>query len=89
MITNAENVWKIDSEWTLESSHFKYHYVLSKDYEGRPGKRKIKKDFVDYMTEMYGTPDSRWGFRFDNNFDTISVYFSNQEDAVIFRLTHG
>jgi hypothetical protein len=85
----TEKIWKINSEWNTTSTHFKYHYVVSSEYEVMTGKKKIKTDFIDYMTEMYGPPGTRWGFRFDRNFDMISVYFSNQEDAVIFRLTHG
>ena len=88
-MSDIEKNWTIDSEWTLESSHFKYHYVVSNDHDIGVGKRKIKNDFISYMNEMYGNPGKRWGFRFDRNFDRISLYFSNQEDAIIFRLTHG
>tara|TARA_B100000900_G_C20425463_1_gene652723 strand:- start:91 stop:360 length:270 start_codon:yes stop_codon:yes gene_type:complete len=86
--TNLKN-WIIDSEWTMPDSHFKYYYQLSKDYDISVGKNRIKNDFINYMNEMYGDPGNRWGFRFDRNFDTINLYFSNQEDAIIFRLTHG
>lgn len=88
-MTIKETTWQIISEWTMESAHYKYHYVVNSDIEIGAGQRKIKKDFVNYMTEMYGSPGSRWGFRFDRNFDTISLHFSNQEDAIIFRLTHA
>ena len=85
----TEKIWKINSEWDTTSTHFKYHYVVSSEHQDRPGGRTIRRDFIDYMTEMYGPPGTRWGFRFDSTFDMISVYFSSQEDAVIFRLTHG
>ncbi len=85
----TEKIWKIHSEWDTTTSHFKYHYVVSSEYEDSPGGRTIRRNFIDYMTEMYGSPGTRWGFRFDSTFDMISVYFSSQEDAVIFRLTHG
>lgn len=89
VMSDTDKNWTIDSEWTLESSHFKYHYVVSNVFDVGTGKRAIKTQFVDYMNEMYGKPGKRWGFRFDRNFDRISLYFSNQEDAIIFRLTHG
>jgi hypothetical protein len=86
----TENIWKINSEWDINSGHFKYNYIVGRDsdYCDTSGK-KIRKDFINYMNEMYGPPGTRWGFRFDRNFDMISVYFCSQEDAVIFRLTHG
>ena len=80
--------WNIESEWTLESAHFKYHYVIKTDLSVCTPQKKIKSEFINYMIEMYGKPSQRWGFRFDRNFDTITVYFNNQEDAIIFRLTH-
>ena len=88
MIKEAKN-WTIDSEWTLKSEHFRYYFMLSKDFDIGIGKNKIKNQFTNYIYEMFGDPGSHWGFRFDRNFDTINLYFSNQEDAVIFRLTHG
>jgi hypothetical protein len=81
--------WKIDSEWTLESSHFKYHYMISNNFPVYDdSQKKIKTEFLDYMKSMYGKPGRRWGFRFDRNFDIINLYFHSQEDAIIFRLTH-
>jgi len=85
---NQDN-WTIDSEWTQESAHFKYHYVVSNIFDVDTSGKTVKKNFINYMNEMYGEPGQRWGFRFDRNFDRISLFFSSQEDAIIFRLTHG
>ena len=84
-----EKTWTIDSEWTQESGHFKYYYVISKNFDCESSGGYVKNDFLNHMYEMYGPPGKRWGFRFDRSFDKISLYFCNQEDAIIFRLTHG
>ena len=89
LMIKQEHQWKIDSEWTMSSGHFRYYFVISNDLSIDVPQKIIKGNFVDYMKEMYGTPGKRWGFRFDRNFDKINLSFSNQEDAIIFRLTHG
>ncbi len=89
-MTTTEKIWKILSEWDTTSSHFKYIYVIINDCEDNlKGIKSIKRDFMQYMTEMYGPPGTRWGFQYDSTSDMITVYFSGHEDAVIFRLTHG
>lgn len=86
----TSNKWEIINEWTLDSGHFKYHYVVSNhNLSIDQSQRQIKKQFLQHMNDTYGDPGSRWGFRFDRNFDMISIYFSQSEDAVIFSLTHG
>lgn len=89
MFSSSLDNWAIDSEWIQRDHHFPYHFVVSNAMSIDASGRKIKRDFISYMNEYYGEPGRRWGFRFDRNFDRITLHFHEHDDAVMFRLQHG
>lgn len=84
--------FNVSSRWTKQSKKSKtfwFNLLVDWDYETfRPMPAEVKSAFIELMQQNYGPPNQRWGFRLDNQTYTISLFFKEEEDAVMFMLTN-
>jgi hypothetical protein len=70
----------IDSAWTRVDGSYHYFYNISLDETDSHG------NFLIAMKELFGAPGARWSFS-EHRYG-YTVCFSNQDDAIIFKLVN-